>query len=403
MQKTAQRRSGKRSILNKLKEVTNVGGIAAEKLFNPEFERVMDSLRAADNRVRAIASGTTIDGEDPGNDPISLKDLLKNAKSYLNRREYMTGIAFLGRFHKKLEELNKVINALNLDVDKVHHDFLFRDLDDEQKKHLHDMKSRFAYAQPQLVASAGIMDFLINVGTQRGRALAAWEKRYPKQVGKLKKDADALYDRSDMTLRSILSSLKDMASNRASRKIDDYMKDAHKIGSFYSNYDKMFREFYNANIKGFLEKQELISPAKKVEDSADMGKQDLDVTPAPAPEVKPIPDLEVPPVAPAPVAMPPSGSDELATPRMPSNMGPAVPVSPPDTIPPVDNEKTERTNEIPPPPVSAHKKFMDSLQSMGNEKPEFLVSHILRYARSIEKNDPYVAIQLLNIAKSIKE
>ena len=108
MQKTAQRKSGKRSILNKIREMTNVSGIAAEKFFNPEFERVMDSLRQADNKIRAVVSGQDIEGEDPGDDYMSLKDLYKSAKSNFSRREYMTSVAFLGRFHKKVNDENKM-------------------------------------------------------------------------------------------------------------------------------------------------------------------------------------------------------------------------------------------------------------------------------------------------------
>ena len=141
MEKTAQRKSGKRSVLNKLREMSNVSGIAAEKFFNPEFERVMNSLRESDNKIRALVSGQEIEGEDPGDDSVSLKDLYKNAKSNINRREYMTAIAFLGRFHKKLHEISNLVDKLNFDVDQVHNDFLFKDLDEDQKKHLSDLRS----------------------------------------------------------------------------------------------------------------------------------------------------------------------------------------------------------------------------------------------------------------------
>jgi hypothetical protein len=388
----------------------------------------MNSLRAADNKARSVASGTAIDGEDPGDDSMSIKDLLKNAKSFLNRREYMTAVAFLGRFHKKFGEIIKIFNALNLDVDKVHHDFLFKDLDDEHKKHLNDMKGRLASTQYTLVSEASIMDFLVNVGTQRGRALAAWEKRYPKQVSKLKKDIDNLYDKSDLAMRHILSTLKEMAKNRATRKVDDYMKEAGKMSSIYSNYDNLFKEFYNTNVKGFLEKQELIAPTKTVEKSEDLGKQevvapksnsipDLDVPASPAksvefsmnPSVK-LPSI-VPPsqpqmsfksTLPAPGEMPPAGSPELAPQKLPTNLGPATPTR--DTLPSEPDVSPDTERDIHPEifPKSAHQKFWNSLQVMSNEKPELLKSHILKYARSIKSADPITAIKLLNIAKDIK-
>lgn len=426
MQKTAQ----KRSVLNKLREKTNVGGIAAEKFFNPEFERVMNSLRAADNKARSIASGTEIEGEDAGEDATSLKDLLKNAKSYLNRREYMSAIAFLSRFHKKINEIIKVFKVLNLDVDKVHHDFLFKDLDDQQKKHLQDLKSRFASNNTEsLIVEASIMDFLINVGTERGRALAAWEKRYPKQIGKLKKDLASLYDKSDLFLRSLLSSFKEMASYRATRKIDDYMKAASKIEGQYSNYDKMFKDFYNTNVKGFLEKQELLAPTKVVEDKKDLGNQqiptekqpvgavpDLEVpSPKSSPEGKPVSeyysqmpsfiknvsDLPSQPPSGKPGELPPSGSPALAPPKVPSGLLQPTPNS---TVP-EEELKTEPTNEILPPPSSprtAHSRFIASLEVLAEEKPQLLIHHIVRYANSISKTDPEVSKKLLTMARSIR-
>jgi len=413
MQKTAQ----KRSILNKLKEMSNVSGIAAEKFFNPEFERVMNSLRATDDKIRAIASGKTIEDQDPG-DPVSLKDLIKDAKSNLNRREYMTAIASLGRFHKKLYDISQSIDALNVDVDQVHHDFLFKDLDDEQKKHLSEIKSRFAIARGHsLISQAGIMDFLHNISSERGRALAAWEKRYPKQVSKLKKDTANLISKSESILSIILSTLKEMASARASRKVDDYVKFGEKLTSLYNNYDKSFRDHYVSNVKGFLEKQELLSPNKKI-DNTDMGKQEI------TPNSSEVPDLEVseeneaiplvntksPNTVPAPapdfsleeayenVTQP--NSSAFAPPKLPSGMSVPNQV----VVPPAQEDAHEDTLEEEIPPVkSAHQKFITSLETMSNEKPELLASKIRVYAKSIQESDLATSIELLKLAKLIKE
>src|ERR1700677_4593204 len=142
MQKTAQ----KRSVINKLREMTNVSGLAAENFFNPQFKEVMENLREIDANIRAIATGQEIDGADPdpGNtgDSRSLKDLLKSAKSNFNRREYMTAVAELGNFHKKFFDINQQIGKLHNKVNEVHHQFLFQDLDEDRKKQLHDLKNR---------------------------------------------------------------------------------------------------------------------------------------------------------------------------------------------------------------------------------------------------------------------
>jgi hypothetical protein len=449
MEKTAQKKSGKRSILNKLREMSNVSGLAAEKFFNPEFERVMNSLRESDNKIRAVVSGEEIEGEDPGEDLMALKDLYKSAKSNINRREYMTAIAFLGRFHKKLYEISNLVDKLNLDVDQVHHDFLFKDLDDEQKKHLSDLKSRLASTRHQLVAEAGIMDFLVNIGTERGKALAAWEKRYPKQVGKLKKDAVGLLQRTEGALNNIISVLKEMATARATRKVDDYVKAAAKLKNIYANYDKSFRDFYNANVKGFLEKQELVAPTKKVED-ADLSSQKIDVsntqplsTPISAPQ---IPDLETPPPSPVPASSVRPVSEQLevipklpeddielpsinpedapslsklfnmekglfSTPKVPTNIGPTTP--PPAFTPPPEVELESipagtppKTNPYPPPgqaKVKAHHNFYNALEKMSGESPLVLKKFIRRYAQSIQATDLETSLQLLKIANSIQE
>lgn len=274
MQKTAQ----KRSVLNKLREMTNVSGIAAEKFFNPEFQRVMESLREKDDQIRSLVAGESIGMGDPGNDSIALKDLLKSSKSNINRKEYMSAIADLGRFHKKLFDVVDQISKLSFDVDQVHHEFLFKDLDDQKKQHLHDLKTRFAHTRRmEMIKEASIMDFFYNIGTKRGRALAAWEKRYPKQVGKLKKETLQLQGRSEVLLQQVLSALKEMASARSTRNVDSYTKAADKITKAYQNYDKSFRDYYTANVKGFLEKVELISPTEKLDkkDTKDLAKQEV--------------------------------------------------------------------------------------------------------------------------------
>lgn len=412
MQKTAQ----KRSILNKLREMSNVSGIAAEKFFNPEFERVMNSLRETDDKIRAVATGKDIEGQDPG-DPSSLKDLIKGAKSNLNRREYMTSIAFLGRFHKKLYEIVQALDKFNADVDQVHHDFLFKDLDEDQKKHLSDMKSRFAAVRSyNLVAQAGIMDFLHNISSERGRALAAWEKRYPRQVSKLKKDTNILIAKSESVLSNLLSALKEMASARAARKVDDYVKGASRLTTIYSSYDKLFRDHYASNVKGFLDKQEFLSPTKKVEDSG-LGSQDVGTTPPPSSEV---PDLEVPedneavPLtnsktvpSPPPDTVVEDAYDNASQPNSGAFAPPKVPsgfnVTP---LPPIQDDHAEvnedELEEIVP-PKSAHKKFVNSLEAMANEKPSLIAAHIRSYAKSIQASDMETAIALLKLAKSIKE
>lgn len=263
MQKTAQRRG----ILNKLREKTNLGGMAAENIFSPEFRELMDRLRdETDDPVRAILSGTQIGNASPPSDAISLKDLMKDTKSAINRREYMKAVANLGRFHKKLFEATKILSGFKSNVDSIHEKFLLEGLDDDSKQHLHDLKGRIGAKaastdQKYFIKEANIMDFFSNIGTERGRALAAWEKTYPKQVGKLKGDTIGMLRRSESVMANVLSILKDMATARATRNVDKYLLGADKIVKLYNIYDMAFKEYYNANVKGFLEKHKLIADA----------------------------------------------------------------------------------------------------------------------------------------------
>lgn len=275
MDKTAQ----KRGPLTKLREnVFNPTGIAAEKFFNPEFKKVLKDLREKDDQIRAIVTGEKIGDAEAPSDPTPMKALLKSAKSNFNRREYMSAIAELGRFHKKIFDIVQIINKLNANVDEVHHEFLYKDLSDESKQHLQDLKTRFAEAQQNaLIKEASIMDFFYNIGTKRGRALALWEKRYPKKTAKLKSDTTKLLDKSESLFDGVLSALKQMASARSVRNVDEYVKAAGKISAGYAVYDKGFKVYYDENVKGLLADISLISPTKSTTDSTELGNKDVPV------------------------------------------------------------------------------------------------------------------------------
>src|SRR5579864_6571565 len=171
MDKTAQ----KRSLLNKLHEMANVPARSAENFFKPELKRVMNTLIDADDVVRSTLSGEKV-GKATPEDSVSAKNLLKEAKSFINRREYLSAVANLGRFHKKMQDVVNVLDKLTLNVNTLHHQFLFNKLPTKHREHLEDFEKRIAAQRlPYLTKEAGIMDFFHNIGTQRGRALAAWE------------------------------------------------------------------------------------------------------------------------------------------------------------------------------------------------------------------------------------
>jgi hypothetical protein len=419
MEKTAQRRS----VLNKLREMTNVSGIAAEKFFNPEFKKVMESLRKKDDQIRSLVAGAAIGEGDPGSDPVALKDILKFAKSNLNRREYMMAVADLGRFHKKLSDVAKEISSLNFDIDAVHQQFLFGTDDDpilkpEHKEHLQYLKNRFAQEQFTLVKQAGLMDFFYNIGTKRGRALAAWEKRYPDKAKPLSKQTAVILAHSDALLEKILSSLKEMASARSVRNVDAYMKSAGNITKLYDKYHKSFTDYYKNVVQPIIKDIELTAPVKPADIPAEIADKNIPVgTPSDMANtllrMPAMPGSQGPtgtmrgapnPAALVPPGPPPPTVNEPVAPTVNAPAPPSGPVTSPVFAPPSDPNAAPPTMRSPQPIMSSsHRNFLNSLETLSGESPLLLASYISKYAKSIQDTSPDVAISLFKISKSIKE
>jgi hypothetical protein len=426
MQKTAQ----KRSLLNKLREVTNISGIATEKFFNPEFQELMDRLRdQTDDPIRSIVSGEAIGNASPPDDAISLKELLKGIKSNINRREYMTAVASLSRFYHKMHDVVDLLKKFNSNVDKIHEKFLFEGLDEDNKRHLRDLKKRLsAYDQARdaaFIKEANILDFFTNIATERGRALAAWEKRYPKQLGKLKKDTGTMLQQAERLLSTTLSALKEMATARATRNPDNYIKVGNdKIVKGFEAFDRNFKEYYNSNVKGFLEKQQFAMSDAATDPAASPTNPQASTIPAAplgadlkgdtvvAPVVVPKDTLKDAPVVPAPSVSIPNiidttvGLGTLPKPALPT-IPPLpkipkilqAPPSPPSPSTPRDTIDTGKPKKVKP----AHQDFMESLQALSEESPILLAQHIRRYAKSIQSYDLETSVKLFKLAQSIGE
>lgn len=401
-----------RSILNKIREKINLPGAMAEGFFKPELDRIMNDLRVADDNIRSILVGQKVGKPSvefaPGR---SIKDLLKSARSNFNRREYMSGVADLGEFHKRLFDATKFIDKLDLSVNQIHHNFLFQSLNPKQRESIKGLQEYMKTAsemsnEPYFIKEAGIggiMDFFHNVGTRRGWALAAWEKRYPKVVKDLRDGGNRLIDMAESTLSNTLSLLKDMATARAVRQVDDYMEAARKIKAEYAKFDggdKGFKAYYNNVIMPYLKKQEEIEreEAKKKEPEA-------------KPEAKPEATPSTPTVAPTTgvpgagggyVTVAPVGPPGASPPFAPAPQQPAEQLVPESDIEgPLPDEETGPITERNP-NAPKRSSFYSSLQAMGNEDPRILASYITKYARSIQGDDPETAIKLFSIAKRIK-
>ena len=407
MDKFAQtKRQTGRGILNELREKINMPGAYLEGFFKPELDRVMTSLKILDDKLRSILTGQKIGNAEVSTDGKSAKDLLKSARTNFNRREYMAGVADLGQFHKKMFDITTDINKFFVNVNKIHHKFLFEGLDDKYKGHLEDFRKHMETAQKKadadaryFIKEAGIMDFFVNIGTKRGRGLAAWEKKYPKQTKDLREGGARLLEESQKLLDNTISNLKQMATARATRRPDEYMDVANKIKADFDKFDngdRGFRAYYNTAIMPWLKiKDEIdtqgkqsILPTGTVDPAT--GKVELGTEPPEGfnpPAVAPTAPVTSTPtpvqMSPQPVgAVPPLGSGPVAT-------------APPEEESAPDTERN-------PPVVKAHQRFYQSLESLSQEDPIILAKYISKYASLIQGTDPETALQLFTIVRKIK-
>lgn len=403
MQKNAQKRretrrslynwEAKRGPLNQLREKLNTPGKALEGYFAPELNRVMENLVEIDDQVRSELSGAKVGdyGEAPS-DGFSAKDLLKSARTNFNQREYIMGVSELGRFHKKMANVVALLNKLDLEVNLIHSKFLFEGVDEDKIKELRQYMG--ANANYDLVKEAGIMDFFHNTFSTRGRSLAAWEKKYPKETKAIRDGGPRLVEAAFGLLSTTISSLKEMATARAVRRPDDYINATGKIKSEYAKFDKGFRTYYKDAIAPFLLIKDQIEKGKTppVTDGGGEGTA-TNVAPVAAPVPVQAPEVSIPVHE-----QPMEDNREIAVAPTVNIGGGAMPVAPKHDTIPDPNAKPKKADDG----VFAHRKFYESLESMSQEDPRILAKFISKYASSIQNKDTETAIRLFALVKQIK-
>jgi hypothetical protein len=440
MDKTAQRRS----IWNKLYELADVPRRSAEDYFRPKFKEVADKINKADDKIRNILLG--------GKTGLSVKKLLQDARSMINRREYMASVVNLGKFNDRLLEVAKVLDELVIDISAIHHQFLFGKMPAEYRLALNEMRTRYASINEEMFKQAGFKDFWHNIGTPRGRALALWEKRYPEVAVKLKESVLTQLSEAQELLSDILARLKEMDRYRTRREFSKYEEAARSLKNLITASETKFKSFYKTHIVPELEKME----AFEKKQLAEQGLSSVAPTPgasSPAIVSPTIPDLEIPTSKPS---VKPTGTPTLdktieevteglsspVPPRVTNPLGtgsfieapkPTEPAATPATTPDLPTGLSTQTPAKPAPPTAAeiadklkpkrkkasktvpvvpstaeandayaHQSFMKSLEVYSNEDPALLAAHISRYARSIQTQDPETALELFKIAKSLR-
>jgi hypothetical protein len=437
MNKIAQRRGR----WNKLREKIDLPGKLMES-FSPEFQELMDHLREVDDKIREEAS--------------DLKDLLKVAKTNFNRREYMTAIAYLGRFHDKMENIDRELSQLSTIVDLKHNEFLFGDIDPEHLTYLVNkfgpkfqeamqkmnpkFQQKFQVLKPKasqlerasLEKEAGITDWWHNITTNRGKTLAAWEKRFPKYARELKTQTNNILNKSEALLNYLMASLKAMASLRATRKLEEYLRTATRLKEKYKSYNAAFTNFYNSQVKRFIDYQ-----------VAQQAINQPNPTVVQSPAASPLP-AGIPPVPPTtPSALAPDPYADVPTPpghfrthspiipfvsKTPLDFGPhkerveklkeiekarkeqlAAPVpAEPDTVRvlPVEPAATPEVEVGETPTAKQNKKsdheaFLSSIGTLENENPLVLAKEIISYAQTIAAENPEISNKLYKIAQNL--
>lgn len=422
MDKLAQsKRETGRGFFNQLRETVNKPGAFLEGIFKPELERIMLQLTALDDRIRTELTGKKIGTSGFPSITISAKDLLKAARTAFNRREYMTGISDLAMFHKKMQIISNDLDKFFVDINKIHHKFLFDGVDEEKIKKLREhMEPKAAsMTADQLLKEAGIVDSLLNFVTRRGRGLAAWEKKYPKEIKALRDGGSKLLDHGDGVLANSISILKEMATARATRRPDEYMDLAAKIKAEFNKFDAGFKAYYQNAVAPWMKIKDEIEAAQKAKEPAaapespTAGKTELGAEPSQPPMGGP-----GGPAGPsAPLGTPVSGVPPMGGGFMtvkPSIFTSAPPASPPadepapDTLPggfqPGTKVRVAPQASAPEQPKIrvGHEHFFESLESMSQEDPRILCSYIAKYATTIQGDDPETAIALFSIVKRLK-
>jgi hypothetical protein len=400
---------------------------ALKKVFNPQFTEIFSHLEKVDNAARAILTGEEIDGVHPGyeHEGVNCKDLLKSAKTNINRREYMSAIADLARFHKKLADAIEILNQFSdfaeSRMEGVHKEFLFKDLPDDRYKHISEFEKRLkAYDVNELmIKESGIADIWHNVVNDRGRALAAWEKKYPKKTAYIKNKIKNMLSKSESTFNFVLNMFRKMTVARAKSNVNDYIQTIANVKNNYNSYHEEWKKNYNGSdpekdpglksvfdqMHGYVDskagKKDMGEPiVEKLEDIKHPNLPELEV-PKGQPFAPTLPDVEETQIKEKTLPEIPSLEVPVIKPKLESlpktikKIKPPVPPTPPPTpSTPTAMPKTEKK--------SSHDNFIQSLEALSNESPLIMKLYIKKYAERISETDPSMAKKLFDIVNNIK-
>jgi hypothetical protein len=187
------------------------------------------------------------------------------------------------------------------------------------------------------------------------------------------------------------------------------MDSANKIKADFNKFDSLFKTYYQTaitpwmRIKDEMDKERAKAQPEQPPSGPAPGKTELGTGLPPAPPSGPSGGLPVPPMG--------GGFVNPYAGKPPVPPGASPPFTPPPAVPEEQQPDTERTpvtqvrvapQEEPKIRV-AHDKFYKTLEAMSGEDPRILCGYIMKYAKSIQGDDPETAISLFCIVKKLKE
>lgn len=394
-----------RGFFNKLREKTNITGKILESL-NPEFQKMMDRLRATDERIREQAIGS--------------KDLVRASRSLVRRRDYLSAAVNFSAFHERTRLIAAILEKFRNTVDLKHYEFLLDQFDDEQKEQLfgYDPDKKLDVEENEandMVISASIRkqaglsdwwfkitdpitDVAHNLATQRGIAMRALEKRFSIAfLDQLKTASNIMADKTEQFLNFFLNTFKKLATALAKKNVKQYLDIAKEYVKRFARYHEMFTKYYQANIVPLKKQYEQLVEAKRQAEEAKAKKFE---------EGQIAPETNKPSVEslyggqPSIMQMPGEAPPRVTNPPKPK---PSAPTGEPV---PFTNEPEELTYD-PNLPIDLKKKkshFIAKIEKYASmNKPDLMILEILRYSSELEDSSPEKSMKLLAIAEGLIE
>lgn len=372
MDKVAQ----ERGFANKLREKVDLTGKVLERI-NPEFADMMENLRATDSRIRTYAT--------------DVKNLVRSAKSSLNRRDYLSAATSIAAFHERCRYISAELDRFIKSVDLKHYGFLLDQFDDEQKNQLFGYNPDKELNLGEInevfdgkVAEAGLMDTWFgitdpladlahNLTDERAKAMRGIEKRFSISFLKdLKNNTSIMVARTEKFLSFLLAVFKRLAVAIARRNVDQYVQTGKAFISKFSGnggYHQKFSEYYNKSILPLKAQQERLQQEAEEAKSKQMEEAS-------------------------------KKQDVLPEQKMVDTPFGKKPVEP--TLPKPEEKKTEIEEENEPFDLKQKAaEFIAVLQKTSN--PKKLATEILSFADEIEAFDKTKSLQLVAIAEGIIE